>query len=506
MSATEKYKELKELSVRIHTYGSVLSLLHWDQETYMPPGGIAPRSQQIAQMSSLIHEEKTSRKFKNLLEKLIHLPSGKPKIKGLSKLQLVALREWRRDFLRATKVPSEFVKTFSQVTSEASQVWATAKKENNFKLFAPFLEKIIDLSRKKAAHYGFSEHPYDALLETYEPCMTTQKVGAIFSGLKKELTALLKKIKAARQIDDRFLHRCVDDETQALLGRLFLSHLPADMGYTRLDLSSHPFSIALHPHDSRITTRLIPNHFMSNIFSVLHEAGHSFYEMGLPAAHWGTPLAEAASLSVHESQSRWWETLIGRSYPFWKRFYPLLQNALPARLKKVPLDRFYRALNKVSPTLIRVEADEVTYCLHVILRFEIEKELISGTLQVADLPDAWRGKMKELLGIVPTTDREGCLQDIHWSLGDFGYFPTYALGNILSAHFFSAFAKKHPDWEKRVAAGDLSFVRDWLKENIHRWGRTYNSEELAKKVTGKPLSEAAYCSYLKKKYAGVYDF
>jgi carboxypeptidase Taq len=275
------------------------------------------------------------------------------------------------------------------------------------------------------------------------------------------------------------------------------------MAYSRLDLSSHPFSLALHPHDSRITTRVLPHAFMSNLFSILHEAGHSMYEMGLPLDTWGTPLSEAASLSIHESQSRWWETLIGRSLPFWKFFYPLLQKSLPA-LKAIPLDRFYRAINKVAPSFIRVEADEVTYCLHVILRFEIEKELISGNLQVCDLPEAWNAKFKEFFGLTPPTDAQGCLQDIHWSLGDFGYFPTYALGNIFSAQFFAAFAKEHSDWDDRVARGDLAFIRDWLKEQIHRWGRTYNSEELGKRVTDKPLSEAAYCTYLKKKYADIY--
>ena len=506
MAAPQAFKDLKELSTEIHTYGSVLSLLHWDQETYMPPGGISSRSRQIALLSSHIHEQKTSRKFKSTLEKLVHLPSGKPKVKGLSKQELACIREWHRDFLKADKLPTEFVRTFSQVTSEASQIWATAKKENNFKLFAPFLEKIIAMCRKKAEILGFTEHPYDALLETYEPCMTTHRVGVIFKGLKKELTALLKKIHASRQIDDRFLGAKIDNQTQIEIGRLLLSKLPLDASYSRLDLSTHPFSSALHPHDSRITTRILPHAFMSNVFSILHEAGHSMYEMGLPTNQWGTPLGEAVSLSIHESQSRWWETLIGRGLPFWEHFYPLLQKALPSRLKKVPLDRFYRAINRVAPSFIRVEANEIHYCLHVILRFEIEKQLISGTLQVADLPEAWRGQMQELFGITPPTDREGCLQDIHWSLGDFGYFPTYALGNLFAAHFFHAFAKKYADWEERIADGELGFIRDWLKENIHRWGRMYNSEELAKRVTGKPLSEEAYCSYLKKKYAAIYRF
>lgn len=244
---------------------------------------------------------------------------------------------------------------------------------------------------------------------------------------------------------------------------------------------------------------------MSNIFSVLHEAGHMMYDMGLPCEHWGTPLAEPVSLSIHESQSRWWETLIGRNLPFWRYYYPILQDEYAA-LKKIPLETFYRAINKMTPSCIRVEADEVTYCLHIILRFEIEKQLIAGTLPISEVPEFWNSKMYELFGIKPRNDAEGCLQDIHWSLGEFGYFPTYALGNLFAAHFFSAFALEHKDWDQKIASGDLVFVREWLKKNIHHWGRTYDSEELAKKVTKTALSTDAYCTYLKKKYASIYNF
>ena len=504
MKPPKPFTDLRELSKEIHHLQSILTLLHWDQETYMPSGGNVPRSEQIALLSEMIHEKKTSRKFKNSLEKLISLSTGKPKGKGLSKAERIMVREWHRDFRRMNKLPTDFVKTYSQVTAEASQIWATAKKANNFKIFAPFLEKIIGLARKKAEIFGYEEHPYDALLETYEPCMNTRKLGVIFAGLQKELTLLLKKINSARHIDNRFLHRKVDAAKQQELGKLILSNLPMELAYTRLDLSNHPFSLALHPHDSRITTRILPNNFMSNIFSILHEAGHSFYEMGFSLETWGTPLSEPVSLSVHESQSRWWETLIGRSVPYWKFLYPKLQKALPTILKGVPLEKFYRAANKVAPTLIRVESDEVTYCLHVIIRFEIEKDLIMGKLNVHDLPAAWNAKMKETLGVEPESDSEGCLQDIHWSLGDFGYFPTYALGNLMAAHLFTAFSKEHGDWEERVAKGDMAFIRDWLKENVHQWGKTYNLEELAKKATGKPFTEAAYCSYLKKKYTDIY--
>ncbi|MDE3046287.1 MAG: carboxypeptidase M32 [Verrucomicrobiota bacterium] len=498
------YEELVERSKEIQRYQGILTLLHWDQETCMPAGGITARSEQVAQLSAFIHEQRTSRSFKALLNKLVYINTGRPKVKHLSRTQQACLREWSRDFWRATKLPASFVKTFSQVTSEASQIWAMAKKDNNFKLFAPFLKKIIELNQQKAEIWGFEDHPYDALLEAYEPCMTSQRVSHIFDGLEHEIKHLLNKIQDAKKIDHRFLQKTVSEEKQKEIGKWIMSKMPVDESYTRLDISSHPFSMAIHPCDSRITTRHVPNAFMSNIFSVLHESGHSMYEMGLPAEQWGTPLCEAASLSVHESQSRWWETLIGRSLPFWKHHYPELQKILPSHLQHVSLEQFYRAINHVAPSFIRVEADEVTYCLHIILRFDIEKRLISGKLAVQDLPDAWNAKFKELFGMTPPTNAQGCLQDIHWSLGDFGYFPTYALGNILAAQLFVPFAKHHPNWEEQIKKGDLAFIREWLKENVHRHGRLYSLDEIVKKVTGKPLSEAAYCHYLKKKYSEIY--
>ncbi len=490
------YEELLELSKKIHSYEAALTLLHWDQETYMPPGAIGPRSRQVSEIAELIHREKAGKKFKSLLSKL--------KKSRLDKEKKINVREWGLEYERATKLPADFVKAFSQLTSESVQVWAAAKKENNFKLFAPFLEKIISMNRKKADIVGFSDHPYDALIENYEPCMTSRKLDTIFGSLQKELKNLLKKISDAKKPPSEFLEKNVDENLQFAIGKILLAKLPLDPKCIRLDVSSHPFSLALHPYDSRITTRLIPNAFMSNILSVLHEAGHALYEMGLPAEHWGSPLGEYVSLSIHESQSRLWETIIGRSLPFWKFFYPILQKEL-SFLKNTSLDHFYRGIHQVKPSFIRVEADEVTYCLHVILRFEIEKMLISGKLAVSDLPDAWNGKMKEFFGLTPKTDTEGCLQDIHWSLGDFGYFPTYALGNLFAAQFFSAFHKHHPNWEKEVEKGEFTALKDWLRKNIHSLGKTYTSEELAKHATGKNIDASAYCSYLKKKYGEIYQ-
>ena len=493
------YEELKRFSHRIRSLESVATLLQWDQETYMPPGGNAPRSDQIAILSELIHEERTGKGFRNRLEKLVGISSGVIKAKGLSKEQRVAVREWHEEYSRSAKLPAAFVKELAQTTAEASQVWAMARKENRFELFAPFLERIVALNRKKADLLGFGDHPYDALLESYEPCATTAKLNRLFAGLKKELQGLLVKIEE-KQKRLPVLKGTFAAQKQRELGEELLHLLPVDLKHIRLDLGTHPCSSSLSPLDCRITTRISERDPLSNLFSVLHETGHAMYDMGLPFAHFGTPLAEYVSLSIHESQSRWWETLIGRSRGFWKFFYPKLQKSFPAQLKKIPLERFYQMIHRVSRTLIRVEADEVTYNLHVVVRFELEKRLISGELKVAELPQAWNEAMRDIVGITPPTDREGCLQDIHWSFGGFGYFPTYTLGNLLAAHFFTAFVKKYPKWEARVAKGDFVFIREWLRKEIHCWGRTYDSEELAKRVTGRPLTEKAYCAYLKKKY------
>lgn len=498
------FQALKDLSKNAHLYQSILSLLHWDYETYMPKGSASSRTEQIAILSEHIHNLKTSKTFKTHLEKLISLSTGKIKVKGLKKEQQICLREWRKTFLRNTLLPTKFVKKFAELTAKASQVWAVSRKENNFSLFAPYLEEIIQMNREKAKIFGFEDHPYNALIESFEPCMSVKRLDTLFGSLQKNLTSLLKKIEKGKKTENRFLSRKVDDKTQKIIGDELLKDLPIDPDFSRLDLSTHPFSIAMHPHDSRITTRILPHAFISNIFSILHEVGHSLYEMNLPSEHFGDPLCEAVSLSVHESQSRFWETVIGRNLPFWKSYYPKLKKKIPSILKDVSLSTFYKAINQVKPSLIRVEADEVTYCLHVILRYEMEKKLIDGSLSVSDLPKAWKEKSKELLGVSSKTDREGCLQDIHWSLGEFGYFPTYALGNLLALQLFSAFKNKHKDYEEKIASGDLTFVKDFLKENVHQYGKTYNLDQLVKKTTKKAFSEKDYCQYLEKKYKEIY--
>lgn len=497
------YEELLESSKKPYTLSSVLSLLTWDQETYMPHQGTQARSSQIALISSLIHEAKTSDTFRKQLEKLIDIETGKVLKPHLSSIQKAALREWRKDYLRLTKLPVSFVHQFSETTSLATQIWAKARKENDFNHFAPTLEKIVDLCRKKADILGYTEHPYDALVDLYEPSMKTSTLIPLFTNLEKGLKTLVKKLSEKTPINDGFLFNNYSRDKQILFGNLVLDKLNIDRNYMRLDESTHPFSTSLHPTDNRITTRILPHNLLSNIYSILHEAGHGLYEMGLPVEYFGTPICEATSIGIHESQSRWWETRIGKSLPFWVHFYPLLQDTFP-QLDSISFDHFYKAIHAVKPSLIRIESDEVSYCLHVLLRFDIEKALIEGSLPVKDIPSYWREKMKDLLGIIPQTDTEGCLQDIHWSCGDFGYFPTYALGNLYASHFFESFEKEHPNWGKNVEKGEFNFIKEYLRENIHHYGRTYSPQELTEKLTGKPLCETAYLNYLNKKYLKIY--
>lgn len=506
MSQAEKqYQELFTLSHHISTLDSILSLLHWDQETYMPHGGADFRSKQVQLMSGMIHEEVTSKKYANTLGKLVDLETGKLKCNGLPHPQQAALREWYRDWKISSAMPAKFVKEFSSLTSQALSVWRTAKENDDFETFAPYLQKIVDMSRKKADYLGWKEHPYDALVDLYERSITTKEVDELFSRLKKPIRTLLDKIESKRQVDDSFLHGRFSESKQIEFSRQLLNDMGYDFNVGRIDLSTHPFSTDISPQDNRITTRIHPSWIVSNILVILHEGGHSLYSMGLPKEHFGSPLGQAISMGMHECQSRFWETRIGQSKPFWKHYFPLLKEQFKNKFEGVTLNAFYKAVNKVYPSFIRVDADEVTYPMHIILRFEMERDLIDGTIAVKDVPEVWNDKMDKLLGIRPKNNREGCLQDIHWAMGGFGYFPSYALGTIYASQLFNAMAKDYPDWEKRLAKGDLIFVKKWLNEAVHRHGRRYNSLELLKKITGKKVTSDAFTSYLNEKYSGIYN-
>lgn len=502
--AQKDYQKIFELSRYIRILQGISALLDWDQETYMPGGAAGIRAEQLKTLAGLIHREKTSRKFTNALGKLIDLSSGRVKSKKLSDNQAAALKEWRRDYLQDVALPSTFVEEFAKLTSQSILAWRTAKKQNSFQQFAPFLDRIVTMCRKKADLLGYQDHPYDALLDHYEPEIKTKDVSLLFERLRDTLSPLIKKIAASRQIDDRFLFGDWEEHKQLEFGHKLLEAMKYDLKKGRLDLSTHPFSSASHPTDSRITTRM-GSSLMTNIGAILHEAGHGLYEMGLPEGEYGSPLGEARSLGIHESQSRWWETRIGLSQPFWQYFFPLLKEHFKGKFDHVSLNDFYKAINKVEPLFIRIESDELTYPLHIILRFELEKALIEGSLNVRDIPEAWNAKMEQYLGVVPSTNSEGCLQDIHWSMGGIGYFPTYTLGNLYAAHLFEGFAHDHSNWAERVAAGELEFIKLWLYEKVYQHGRRFSSFELLKQATGKEFSAEAYLRYLKHKYTEIYQ-
>ena len=508
MAKTRKkdgYQTLQEIAKSTQLLESVHMLLDWDQETYMPRHAIDIRSLQSELMASLVHQQRISKKFKSALGAMIDIETNEIFDERLPPPQISALREWRRDYLKDAKLPSAFVKKIAKTVSTASHAWTSAKKHNDFREFSPHLEKIVNLSQKKADLLGFVEHPYDALLDLYEPEMKTSILIPLFAKLKLPLTNLNKTILAAQPIQDDFLFRHYPVHKQNQVGHELLKAMGFDEMTSRLDYSAHPFCTPLHPHDTRMTTRIHPENLMANIGAVMHEGGHGLYNMGLPVEHFGSPLCQQVSLGIDESQSRWWETLIGKSISFWHHFFPILQGHFPEQLSTVHLDDFYRAINAVKPTLIRIESDEVTYNLHIIVRFEIEKALMEGGLKVQDVPEAWNEKMREYLGIAPTLDGDGCLQDIHWSLGLFGYFPTYTLGNLYAAQFFEAFEKDHSNWKEKIAKGDLRFVREWLHDKIHRFGRQFSPGELCQKTTGKALSQEPYVSYLDKKYKALYQ-
>ena len=503
-SKKSPYNQLFDISKNIATQVAIMYLLEWDQETLMPAEAAEFRASQISLMAGQIHKLKTSTKFSQLLNQLIDLESGQFQDTTLSPAQQAALREWRRDHLKDIKLPTAFVKSLSNASSRACHVWAEAKKTSNFSKFVPELEKIVQLNRKKADLLGYQDHPYDALLDQYEPGMTTARLISLFDRLRTHLTSLVQKIGSRPATDCSCLKGEFNGEIQLNFGKKVLKAMGFKPENSRLDLSVHPFCMPIHPQDTRMTTRVHHDDLLSNFFSCVHEGGHGLYNQGRPVKYFGSPLGEQSSLGIDESQSRWWETRIGRTRAFWTHFLPILKHDFPHL--KATLEQFYPAINNVKPSLIRVEADEVTYSLHVILRFEIEKALIEGSLRVKDIPSVWNQKMHDYLGVTPSNDAEGCLQDIHWSMASLGYFPTYVLGNLYASQFFTTFEKTHPDWEARITKGELGFIREWLLQNIHQWGRLFTPDELVQRITGKSLDESAYVNYLTKKYQEIYQF
>lgn len=495
---------LREIDTEIRLLEHISALLGWDQETYMPEQAIAERSQQLALVQSMRHRRVTDEEVGRLLETAgvsDDQPKGDP---ALSPEDGAFLRALYREYARNAKLPNELVMRIAEKTSTGQAVWAKAREADDFGRFAPHLVEIIELTLEVAELIGYDDHPYDALLDEYEPWMKSADVKRIFDDLRGDLVPLVQQIGEAEQVDDSFLMRSYPAGEQEAFGRRILSDLGYDMRRGRLDVSAHPFTTTLGFDDVRLTTRYNERYFKTALFGTIHECGHGFYELGFDEGNRGSILASATSLGIHESQSRFWENVVGRSRPFWERHFEPLRETFPSQLRGVTLDDFYRAVNKVEPSHIRVEADEVTYSLHIILRFELELGLTSRKLSVQDIPEAWRERSRELLGIVPERDSDGPLQDIHWSMGGIGYFPTYSLGNLYAAQFTDALRADMPDLDDRIRRGDFPAILTWLRDAIHRHGAASTAGEIAASVTGHELDPSHFMEYLRTKYSDVY--
>lgn len=497
----KEMQELRERIGEIQDLRTTQGLLGWDLEVYMPEKGARVRAQQMATLAKLSHEQMTADRIGELLE-VLRTPKTLAK---LERIDQAIVREVGEEYDRQRKIPVELVQAMTRTTAEAMPLWAEARTNNDFKRFAPVLQKIIDQNRQMAEAIGYKGSPYNALLDLYEPELTTEFLDPLFAKLKKDLIPLVRAIQESpKKPDGSVLKKSFDTEKQMAFSRTILEAMGFDFTRGRLDLSVHPFSMGISQEDVRLTTRVFKDNLMSCLASAMHEGGHGMYEQGSDPALDRTSLEGGASLGIHESQSRFWENLIGRSRPFWKHFLPKLRKLYPKKLADVSLNEFYGAINLVEPSPIRVEADEVTYNLHIVLRYEIEKDLIEGRLAVKDIPKLWNKKMTEYLGYTPKDDAEGCLQDVHWSHGSFGYFPTYTLGNLYSVQFYNTILKKMPGLEDNIAKGNFKALKKWLNEEIHQISKVERPHEIVKRVTGKPLDAAPFIAYLWEKYGDIY--
>jgi carboxypeptidase Taq len=483
----------------------IAALLQWDQETMLPPDGVEDRSEQLALIEGLAHERLVKGEVGRLLSELgssSENPAGDEKLPPVERDFLKVLR---RTYDRAVLLPQEFVTAAASAQGLSQAAWVIARKNDDFAAFSPHLKTMVDLAKKKAEYWGYdTRSAYDALLGIYEPGLTAAGIAALFTPLRERLSALLGKIAARPQIEASFLDLNYDTVQQEKYNRELMAALGYDLRRGRLDIAAHPFTTTLGFNDVRITSRYFENNLLSSIFSTIHESGHAFYELGVDPALRGTSLAEGVSMGIHESQSRLWENVIGRSHAFWEGRLKGLKGYFPKQLEGVGPDVFYRGANRVRPGLIRVEADEVSYSLHVILRFELERRIFSGELSVEDLSDIWRKSMKEFLGIEPENDALGVLQDVHWSEGYFGYFPSYALGNLYGLQFWKKLQEDLPDAEGAIAQGDYRSIHAWLAGRIHTWGRRLDPPDLLKQATGDTLSAEPFLKYIEAKYTELY--
>jgi carboxypeptidase Taq len=472
-------------------------VLGWDQNVNMPPAGGEARGQQLATLGKISQEKFTSDQVGKLIDDLKNQFTP-----GSDEAEMIRVAS--RNYDKAKRVPAEFVAEQAIVTSKAFDAWVDARRKSDFSIFRPHLEKVVDLVHKYISFFPAGNHPYDTLLDDYEPGMKTSEVQEIFSGLRPKQVELIKKISSAKQVKDDFLHKKYNEKKVWDFSEAIITKFGYDWNRGRQDKAPHPFETTFSVNDVRITNRFEPGSPLATLFSAMHESGHAMYEQGINPSYERTPLAGGTSLAVHESQSRMWENLVGRSLPFWEHFFPEIKKAFPSQLDGVSVKAFYKAINKVEPSLIRVNADEATYNLHIMLRLELEIGMVDGTMKVKDLPEIWNAKMKDYLGIIPPDDAHGVLQDVHWSGGSIGYFSTYALGNLVSAQLWEKINKDIKDLDEQIRKGKFDALLAWLHEKIHVFGHKYDPQDIVQKVTGSKIDSAAYVRYLTKKYSDIY--
>lgn len=496
----EKLKELKELLWEVADLRAASNVLGWDQLVNMPEAGAQDRGEQISTLERILHIKATSEEIGILLDELSEYQEQLEPDSDDARLIKVTKREYDKH----TKVPSEYVAEFARVSTVAQSVWEKAKAKSDFESFRPHLEKLVELRRQYANYFKPWDHVYDPLLDDFEPGMKTTEVQEIFNLLRPKQVELIRAIGEKEQVDKSFLYLNYPEENQWDFGVEVITKFGYDWDCGRQDKSAHPFTTSFGLNDVRITTRFKEDYLPTAMFGTMHECGHALYELGVDKKLNRTPLADGASMAVHESQSRMWENLIGRSEPFWKYFYPRLREIFPSQLGNIDMETFYKGVNAVESSLVRVEADEATYNLHIMLRLEMEISLMEGSLDAKDAPAAWNEKFENYLGIVPPDDARGVLQDVHWSFGGFGYFPTYALGNLVSVQIWERMEEDMPGIEEQVAKAEFGQILAWLRENVHVHGAKFEPQELVKIVTGSKITPEPYIRYLEKKFGGIY--
>jgi carboxypeptidase Taq len=497
MADQKKLDLYKSLMHRIADINYSSAVLQWDQEVYMPAKGSTARSSQLATLAGIAHTESTSEELGDVINDLLNDES----VDGKDRRNLIESKRNYKDRLKFTK---DFVVKMSREVSDAFNAWQRAKKANDFSLYAGNLEKLVALKLEECEMLGYTDHPYDALINQHEFGATKESLDRLFGDVKDQLVPFVNRVLDEEPPDSSFIYHHYPKNDQWKFGIRLLEHMGFDFKAGRQDISTHPFTINFSANDVRVTTRINEDDLSEMIWSCIHEGGHALYEQGLPADDYGLPSGEYLSLGVHESQSRLWENNVGRSYDYWEHNYSTLQNIYPKNLSTVSLNKFYRGINKVQSSLIRTSADELTYHLHVLIRYELEIALIEKQIAVKDLPGEWNKLYKKYLNIDVPSDSKGVLQDVHWSHGSFGYFPTYSIGSFLAAQFFNKAMEQIPGLKADIRSGKSATLKKWLNENIHALGRQYNAEELCVKVTGEPLNLRHFMDYTRQKYCGLY--